>query len=486
MATNTFTPTDEQLAVVDAAKTGGSVAVNALAGAGKTSTLQLIAEALKAQGKRGQYLAFNKKIVTDVKGKFPGNVDVSTAHSLAMRSVGRSWCRPRLDTNSRMSQKQLAEALGLDGPMVLDRGTETIEVAAETVASIAHRAVLRFCETAEDTITTRHVPWQKGLDTPGEYDVNNQLAARVTPLARRIWADVSNRDRMPRFRFEHGHYLKLWQLSDPVIYSDFVLFDEAQDASHVMLDIVQRQGIQVVWVGDSHQMIYEWAGAVDAMALARVDHSLNLTKSFRFGPEIAEQANLVLDRLGSTVKVEGAGKPGSVGPDDEPDCFLGRTNAAVVGRAMKEIAAGRRVYVQGGLKELRSFCGAARKLQNGQPTTHVELACFRNWDEVLAYVETDDGQDLRSMVMLVEDYGPDDLLAGMEDAASGERYADVTLSTAHKSKGGEWDSVSLLGDFPPAARQGDEELRLMYVAATRAKRHLDRSMVDLEGLADDS
>ena len=51
-----YKPTTEQVAAVQAFKTGGAVIISAYAGAGKTSTLQLIAE---STSKRGLYLAFN-------------------------------------------------------------------------------------------------------------------------------------------------------------------------------------------------------------------------------------------------------------------------------------------------------------------------------------------------------------------------------------------------------------------------------------------
>jgi hypothetical protein len=57
-----------------------------------------------------------------------------------------------------------------------------------------------------------------------------------------------------------------------------------------------------------------------------------------------------------------------------------------------------------------------------------------------------------------------------------EKDADVVVSTAHKAKGREWDVVRLGSDFSSpkdGAMLGDSELRLLYVAATRASRHLD-------------
>jgi superfamily I DNA/RNA helicase len=63
-----------------------------------------------------------------------------------------------------------------------------------------------------------------------------------------------------------------------------------------------------------------------------------------------------------------------------------------------------------------------------------------------------------------------------------ESTAQVVVSTAHKAKGREWDSVRLAGDFDVQPRKNakgdwtepaDGELRLAYVAATRAKLELD-------------
>jgi superfamily I DNA/RNA helicase len=66
--------------------------------------------------------------------------------------------------------------------------------------------------------------------------------------------------------------------------------------------------------------------------------------------------------------------------------------------------------------------------------------------------------------------------------------ADRVLSTAHKAKGLEWERVRLADDFPgldelgAADREGvplltpeerDQELHLLYVAATRARRGLE-------------
>ncbi|MCY1208324.1 hypothetical protein D9M68_139770 [compost metagenome] len=78
-------PTEEQAAVVDAVKAGGPLKVKAYAGAGKTSTLRLAAE---ARGRaRGLYLGFNKDITTEAAQKFPHNTRCRTVHSLAFSAT---------------------------------------------------------------------------------------------------------------------------------------------------------------------------------------------------------------------------------------------------------------------------------------------------------------------------------------------------------------------------------------------------------------
>src|SRR5260370_28087902 len=80
-----FKPTPEQHAVVDAVLGGADLKIKAYAGAGKTSTLRLIADRLA--DRRGSYLAFNKEIAQHAPRAFPPNVSARTVHSLAYASL---------------------------------------------------------------------------------------------------------------------------------------------------------------------------------------------------------------------------------------------------------------------------------------------------------------------------------------------------------------------------------------------------------------
>lgn len=79
-------PTEEQQAILDAAATGGTVAISARAGTGKTTTLRMVAEARPRT--RMLYVAFNKAIQLEADKTFPANVTCNTAHALAFREFG--------------------------------------------------------------------------------------------------------------------------------------------------------------------------------------------------------------------------------------------------------------------------------------------------------------------------------------------------------------------------------------------------------------
>ena len=485
-----FDPTDEQHTVIDLFEQGIHLAVEAGAGTGKTSTLSLVAES--APLKLVQYLAFNAAIVGDAKRSMPRNVSCSTAHGLAMRAVGNQF-RHRLGAD-RVRSQELARRLGI-GPLNVRYGEQTKVLQPAKLASLALRAVTsNFCNSADDEPGPQHVPWVDGIDGMGpggrERVNNDRVAAHVAPYLARIWADMLNPD--GQLPYCHDAYLKTWALSEPHIAADVILFDEAQDASPVMARLVREQmdHAQVVVVGDSNQSIYGWRGAVDALRTFDVQARAHLTESFRFGPEIAEQANLVLAALGAELRIVGRGQPGSVGAiGGDASAILTRTNAEALTWVIQLQLAGRKTHLVGGTgnqgRDLVSFVESAAVLgapakpgEEGPPTGqawHRDLACFTSWAEVVQYV-TDDpaGTELKLWVSLITEFGTHAILAALNGLV-GEQQADVVVSTAHKAKGRQWPAVRLGGDFPDEDEA--EDLRLLYVSVTRAQLALDHRAV---------
>lgn len=471
----TITPTAEQAAAVDLFRGGKSMKIEAGAGTGKTSTLTLLAH---ANPMRGQYVAFNKAIVTDAGMKMPGHVTCSTAHSLAFRAKGKRMAH-RLNAGRRSSM-EIARLLGVD-PIAVTNQVGRKVLAAGFLAGHVMQSVVRFCQTADLEPTERHVPYIEGIDMPTDdgrrtYDNNRLVAHELLPYVRRAWLDLNDVD--GRLPYRHDHYLKAWQLSGPRIGADFILFDEAQDANPVMVAIVAAQtDAQLVWVGDSQQQIYEFTGAVNALAGMPADATTFLTQSFRFGDAVAEVANDLLERLGAELRLVGSPEIASVvGAVPDPDAILCRTNARAVSNVLTAQRMGRSVHLVGGGAEVVAFAKAAATLQRGEPTYHPELACFTSWGEVQDYVAHDSmGGELRLLVNLVDEFTPEVIIKAL-DRMTPEDRADLVVSTAHKAKGREWPSVQLADDFPDdgvASPMSDGERRLLYVGVTRARRELD-------------
>lgn len=487
--------TAEQEHAVDLFRTRQHLVIEARAGAGKTSTLVALANAAAIDDRYGTYHAFNKAIVEDSARRFPENVDARTIHSLAYQTVIRS---ERPDLGRRMKMKRLPRAkearlLGIDAQQV-DSLTGPRRLAAGFLAGYVLSGIDRWCQTGDPEPAAKHLPIIDVLDGEGVRGPNNRaLAEAHVPAMRRAWAELIREG--GQLRFQHQHYLKMFQLGGHKIDADFILFDEAQDTSGVMRSIILAQadyGTQLVFVGDSAQSIYGWMGATNAMDHL-VGERARLSQSFRFGPAIAAVANRVLDGLpaeekGGDFGVDGFDPiPSTVESiDGLPDCIITRTNARAVTEALALMASGHKVAVADRLRStVVGFARAANDLMHNGWTSHPELAPFKSWGEVQDFVDTDvAGGDLALMVRLVDDFGPDQIIEGME-AAVGESAADVTITTAHTSKGREWDRVRLASDFPQRDPDtgmppvlGHEERRLLYVAVTRAKLVLDIDRVD--------
>jgi AAA domain/UvrD-like helicase C-terminal domain len=470
------TPTSEQTAIIDAFAAGKNLAIEAGAGSGKTSTLKMLAAV--APGRRGTYIAFNRAIADDARRGFSPWVNCATAHSLAYRALGNQFSHrlngPRVPARETARLLRITKVLKTPGGRLLTPAMQ---------ARMVSDTVTRFCHSAAAVIEPWHVPRVAGLD---DQPTMTMLRETVLPLARRMWEDLTSPD--GQLRFAHDHYLKMWQLSGPVLPADYVLLDEAQDANPVIAAIVDAQThAQRILVGDRSQAIYGWRGARDAMTNFAADARLALSQSFRFGPPIAEEANKWLAVLDAGLRLVGYDQVTStIGPLEEPTAILCRSNSETIRQVMQTIAANKRAALVGGGQDIRRLAEAAITLKAGTGCSHPELWAFKTWGELQEYVDQDsDGSDLKTFVKLVDEHGPEVIIDVIENLVI-EQHADVVISTAHKAKGREWPTVKIASDFaepakPNADEDGEdqdvpaEDAMLAYVAVTRARHRLDRT-----------
>jgi DNA helicase-2/ATP-dependent DNA helicase PcrA len=147
--------------------------------------------------------------------------------------------------------------------------------------------------------------------------------------------------------------------------------------------------------------------------------------------------------------------------------------------------------------ELRALAGLFRRLGEGRQKPAEQLAeVLRYYEPTVKRVHRDDYpkrlRDLEHFVTIAARYESlEELLTDMALDPPSDSVADVlatdeeegllTLSTVHSAKGLEWHTVFILwavdGKFPSTYSMNgsdelEEERRLMYVAATRAKQNL--------------
>lgn len=321
-----MTPTIEQKAIVDAAVAGKNVAVQALAGCAKSSTLYLIAEALPQ--KNILYIAFNKAIVEEAEGKMPSNCTCKTVHSVAYKHSSAEITKKL--RGKKPYNPTLAKDLGLSFITVKDQDGDEVKLSPLRLLGWVRKTVLRYMQSSDKMLAKEHI-----YIDPDYRDMSSIADARTDVLsaAKKLWAIYINPD--DSTMIPHDVYLKLFGLSGINLGYDLILSDENQDVSGVMLSILESQkGSQKVYCGDSYQKIYSFTGSIDL----KPDDSfvkLTLSTSFRYGQGVADTAQTVLDMLGCTQKLIGLGKETVVDEDRTPDVIICRTNATVLSEYIK-------------------------------------------------------------------------------------------------------------------------------------------------------
>ncbi len=490
-----FTPTAEQEAALLYYRTGSDLVVEAAAGSGKTSTLELFAR--YAPQRRGLYLAFNRGVADEARTRFAGtSVRPMTMHSLALSQV-RNRFQHRLSTASKFVPWGVtAKRVGIDEDFRFETAdiVSTKVLRREQLTRCAQDTVNKFMTSADMTLTLDHVVLPKALVST-EHG-RQQLSEAVLDYATTTWADWMNPEGTLPIR--HNTYLKAWQLTSPKLDLDYITMDECQDADPLMLAIVLNQDCQRILVGDEAQSIYAWRGATSAMRALPEANRAQLTQSFRFGPEVAAEAQKWLNLLGSTMTISGNPAKRSTVTEKVygPDAVICRTNAGAIVEVLDALEAGVHVGIAGERKaqELVKLAKAAVDLKEKGRTSHPDFQIFGSWDELVDYSKTDDGQELGSFVNLVNRFGGMRMVRAIESCNM--QSANLVVSTAHIAKGLEWGSVQVASDFTPPKLKTEEleegaeevkefraeEARLAYVTVTRAKERLGTGDAD-KGLA---
>lgn len=402
--------TDEQYEIIEQASKllpKEILKIDACAGSGKTYTLVEIAK--HNMDKSFLYLAFNKAIVTEAKQKFPNNVKVLTTHSLAYRNI----VIPKF-ANAEIKSDYKAFDLKELFP---DKKYEELSFLLEEFRQYI---------------------------TSDKWDCHNSDL--------KIFMRAMYDGKLP---LTHDFYLKLYQLSkhkNLEVY-DYILLDEAQDTNDVTLDIFLDNDCRKILIGDKHQSIYFFRGAINALDKVVADYNMHLSYSFRSTQPILDKANYFLSRF---AKDQDFIPMKCFSENDlkkeHTHCIITRTNATLISvineLSDKELALYKLIKDPESVfalsKNLYYFSTNKKKIQNN----YKWLFNFKKYQDIIDYAEETDDKELLYSLDLVKEHGEN--IFSIEEKAQilyHRTESKFFLTNAHQSKGLEWDSIRLCDDF---------------------------------------
>jgi len=502
MNAHTFIPSAQQADFLDWCANGrGSCVLEAVAGAGKTTTLL---QAIPLLAGQVAVMAYNKKIADEISAK--------------LKSRGIDWQKAQAGTVHSFGFKALRKAF----PSVVVEGSKVSNIVdaikASLVPSVAEqsKSICKIVSLAKQTglgvlaNANDAAEWEAIIDHHdidlGDADLSAVIAACVRVLAiSNADTDVVDFDDMVYIPLLRN--LRFWQF-------DVVMVDEAQDTNATRRALARRMlkaTGRLIAVGDRHQAIYGFTGAdSDSLDLIRRDFGavdMPLTTTYRCPKVVVSFAKQWVSHIeAAETAPEGVvtgmtmddfmKAPGSI-PGLQQAAILCRNTKPLVSLAMQLIRRKVACRVEG-----RDVAEQLKKLVRRWKVKHTSqlierLASYRARETEKLKAKKQDSKievlnDTVDTILVIVDECNANGQTSVEDVAAqiDSLFADgvtsmLVLSTIHKSKGREWHDVYWLdraglcpSKYARQEWQMGQEINLMYVAATRAQSRLIDLSVD--------
>lgn len=494
------------------ATTTDNLAVNAVAGSGKTTTIVEAAKRIPG-GRRILFLAFNKHIVNELQGRLPKTVDCSTIHSLGYKACAKGYTGNGKLQVDEHKYNDLVDTL-VSSMRNVPPGVHGVFV--KTVVGLVNMSRLTLTDLSDaeavDAMIAHYDMAADLLDAANDMEMSlDWLIGEAIDTAKlaRTKGDAMYKNRGV-VDFTDMIYLPS-AYSLPVWRYDVVMVDEAQDMSRAQLELVLRAAGangRIIAVGDPRQAIQGFAGAdnrsfdnIVARARARV---MPLSVCYRCPVTHLDLAREIVP----TIEAAPGALPGTVTNIDmarfasmprSGDLIVCRVNAPLIGAALRLIAKGIQARVRG-----RNIGAQIAKL--GKDASKVEIDPTieaQGWRTAFAK-RLDTFVQIR-VDMLLQKKHTENAIEGLQDAAEcltvyleanptitslealvsgieglfADEGAAVWLSSIHRAKGLEADRVFVLRPDKMALTwkgmlpwQAEQEQNLRYVGLTRAKKDL--------------
>lgn len=471
------------------AETDDSLGIQAVAGSGKTTT---IVEAMKyiPQKKNAIFVCFNKDIQMELSSRIPMSVQSKTLHALCRQVINANVHCKLWKTKTNIILEKYLQSIGNPG------GKDYFFEIKYMV-----RRIISLMKASSTTMAWEEHIYKSACMQVGVVD-EDYLGDTVYD----IWLLMHN---------ESNEYYNTMDFDDmlriPIIRGmkfpkyDIIFVDEAQDLNPIQHEILARMLSdtgRIVAVGDSHQAIYAFRGALSD-SMEKLDSRfglipLPLSVTYRCASSIVEQAK----RFNPHIRAHPSSPTGSVTTMSEQEMYrthisdgvlkggimvLCRYNAPLIRAAIKYIIHGQPVYLMG-RDCVPGLVATARSIEKDTGFLNpyqIEQWCKRMC-EGAHYAKVQYIQDSCNAVLLCYEEGcrtVKDVERKLYTLFPSEppRYAHIKLCTIHKSKGLEAGVVMILRPeaLPRYAKFTDDvsveekqEENIHYVAITRAKRDL--------------
>ena len=467
-------------------------------GTGKTTTLLNLVDDYINKGtdlNRIGYFAFTRKAANEAKERMLDKhtkLDkkdlryFQTLHSFAFHTLGMS----EENVMQPVHYEQIGKELNL---RVTDSGDESgyLDFNSEYFKLINKARVKNI--SVEDEFNTNE--W--GLDV--DYETLGHIYLNYNYFKKQFNLDDFN-DMIEKFVLQ----------KDKCREFDVVFIDEAQDLSPIqwkMFDVLKEKSTDIYLAGDDDQAIFAWAGADVKRFLNQPGEEQVLPYSNRVPKNIQDLSNVIVERIHTRKQKKYLPKKGAEGSvqhifnldhiDLNKDNWLILTRTVYRSDEISKYLREKNLYFKsrfGKSYNTRLY----RSILNFSQLCKGASISLNDAKELYEYIPNNPNFKDNKALYKLQDFGyqPDDLWykvftkADQEECfyirtmlSNGEKLnqnARIEVSTIHAAKGGECDNVILVLDNAKKIREAvessidkaDEEHRVWYVGATRAKENL--------------
>ena len=476
-------PTAEQEAILAAARGKDNLMIKALAGVGKTTTLEMLAKVLPVQPSLA--LAFNTRIKKELEPRLPSHFSVKTFNALGHRAWSQKLGGMNLTLAETKLGKLVSESLKNNADRELWADVRHLVTAAMNAGLVPRGLGEGLIEDTEDN-------WFELAEEKGISLEATEYAPRVLreSVRQAFGGVITYDDQIYCSALLGGNFPKF----------PLIMVDEAQDLSplnHLQLQKTGTKDARLIVVGDPKQAIYAFRGAdslsMDNLRTLRPNwQDLPLTVTFRCPKAIVarvrEHAPMYKAADSAPAGVIDNWKTWNVEDIPMGAAVLCRNNAPLLSLAFKLLAAHIAPFFLG--RDIgKNLIGLSKKIlpDNAMPTLNC-IQAVNSWadNEVAMAIangklnHADGLNDRRDSLIAVLTNGPKnagELRNKLEEIFAKDR-GSVTLSSGHRCKGLEWKEVVHLDPWRVPSKNAktekeiEQENNVRYVIETRTKHRL--------------